>query len=161
MSERELDTPEICAQGANRVLGSTRRTGTDIPAGRRLLSGGCCSDDSDRTCSDAPMSANARRARAIAGLGFLAVAGALGSRRLPGRIALWPTALVPTWFGISHLVAGVTGYEGCPELGAIPSVMLNRPVTTSCQHWQRIDRRIDSRRGRGSRSLRDGPSHAG
>lgn len=86
------------------------------------------------------MSGRSRQARAAAGLGFLALAGALASRQAPGRVALWPLALVPTWFGISHLVAGVTGYRGCPELGAIPSVMLGRPVETSCRPWERIDR---------------------
>ena len=86
------------------------------------------------------MSRPSRVIRAGAGVGFLAIAGALGARRLPGGIVLWPTALVPTWFGISHLVASVTGYPGCPELGAIPSVMLARPVATGCGPWERIDR---------------------
>lgn len=86
------------------------------------------------------MSRSARRARAAAGFGFLALAGAMSSRKAPGRVALWPAALVPTWFGISHLVSSVTGYRGCPELGAIPSVMLARPVSTGCGPWERIDR---------------------
>lgn len=72
----------------------------------------------------------------------------MASRRLPGRIALWPAALVPTWFGISHLVSGVTGYRGCPELGAIPSVIAGRPVGTSCAAWGRIDGRLDLLRAR-------------
>jgi hypothetical protein len=93
--------------------------------------------------SQAPMTRAARRSRAMAGLLFLVLAGTLATRRLPGAIALWPASLVPTWFGISHLVAGVTGYQGCPELGAIPSVMLGRPVGTSCELWQRIDRLVD------------------
>jgi hypothetical protein len=90
------------------------------------------------------MSRPSRAIRAAAGVGFLAIAGALSSRRLPGGVALWPAALVPTWFGISHLVAGMTGYPGCPELGAIPSVMLARPVATGCGPWERIDRRLCS-----------------
>lgn len=88
------------------------------------------------------MTRSGRGARAAAGFGFLALAGALGSRQTPGRVALWPLAIVPTWFGISHLVAAVTGYEGCPELGSIPSVMLARPVPTSCGPWERVDRRL-------------------
>ncbi len=96
------------------------------------------------------MSGPARRVRAAAGFGFLAIAGALSSRQAPGGVALWPLALVPTWFGISHLVAGVTGYQGCPELGAIPSVMLARPVATSCGPWERIDRRLASSESRES-----------
>ena len=90
------------------------------------------------------MTRPARRARATAGLGFLVIAGALSTRRLPGRVALWPASLIPTWFGISHLVAGVTGYRGCPELGAIPSVMLDRSVATGCGPWQRIDQALGS-----------------
>jgi hypothetical protein len=90
----------------------------------------------------AAMTAPAQRARAVAGFGFLALAGAMSSRQAPGQIALWPAALVPTWFGISHLIASVTGYPGCPELGAIPSVMLARPVATRCGPWKKIDRRL-------------------
>jgi hypothetical protein len=89
------------------------------------------------------MSKTARRSRVLAGVAFLACAGALGSRRLPGRIELWPAALVPTWFGISHLIAGVIGYQGCPELGAIPTVMLGRPVGSSCDLWQRVDQWVE------------------
>jgi hypothetical protein len=89
------------------------------------------------------MGPGGRRIRAVAGLGFLALAGAMSSRQLPGRIALWPAAIVPTWFGVSHLVSSVTGYPGCPELGAIPSVMLDRPVATSCRPWQQIDGWLD------------------
>src|SRR4051812_12030849 len=102
------------------------------------LDGGCCPTD------EAMMGRPSRAVRAAAGAGFLLIAGALSSRRLPGGIALWPAALVPTWFGISHLVAGMTGYSGCPELGAIPSVMLARPVSTGCGPWERIDRRLGS-----------------
>jgi hypothetical protein len=99
------------------------------------------------------MTGSAARARAAAGFGFLVIAGALVSRQAPGRVSLWPMALVPTWFGISHLVAGVTGYEGCPELGAIPSVMLARPVVTGCGPWERIDRRLLRRlKSHGSRT---------
>jgi hypothetical protein len=111
-----------------------------------MLSGGCCSD-----AASATMGRRARRSRAIAGVGFLALAGGMSSRQLPGKISLWPAAIVPTWFGISHLVASVTGYEGCPELGAIPSVALARPVATGCGLWERIDRRtavIGEQRGR-------------
>ena len=84
----------------------------------------------------------ARRARGVAGLGFLAVAGALAGRRLPGGVALWPAALVPAWFGISHLIAAQIGYRGCPELGAIPSVIQARWIETECGPWERFDRRF-------------------
>lgn len=103
-----------------------------------LLAGGCCAGSTD---ADA-LGPRERRARALAGLAFLLLAGAMGTRRLPGRIALWPASLVPTWFGISHLVAGVIGLRGCPELAAIPSVLLDRRVETSCETWERLDRRL-------------------
>ena len=106
--------------------------------GAGILSGGCCSS------ADAPtMGRRARWARFAAGAGFLALAGAMATRRLPGQVSLGPAAIVPTWFGVAHLVAGVTGYPGCPELGAIPSVMLDREVGTDCSTWQRIDRQIE------------------
>jgi hypothetical protein len=109
-------------------------------SGEGPLSGGCCQQNEGPTAWHTDMGRAARRSRAVAGLIFLAMAGGLAARRLPGDIALWPASLVPTWFGISHLIAGVTGYQGCPELGAIPSVMLGRPVGASCELWRRIDR---------------------
>jgi hypothetical protein len=121
------------------------------PTEGSLLSGGCCSGEGPMTES-AEMGRGARRARAIAGFGFLALAGAMSSRQFPGRISLWPAAIVPTWFGVSHLVAGVTGYRGCPELGAIPSVMLDRPVGTACGPWERIDSWIEGSSPPGSAS---------
>jgi hypothetical protein len=138
--------PETAPNQAERVTDGTSCTIHPGGGGRRVslndgpLSGGCCPHDGDAVGSQAPMTPAARRSRAMAGLLFLAIAGALGTRQLPGAIALWPASLVPTWFGVSHLVAGVTGYQGCPELGAIPSVMLGRPVGSSCALWQRIDR---------------------
>lgn len=144
MSDTEPERSQTQPEGSSCAVPRPDSTGGAHPDDGGLLTGGCCSGNAGFRALSAPVGRNARRARAIAGLGFLAVAGALSSRRLPGRISLWPTALVPTWFGISHLVAGVTGYEGCPELGAIPSVVLDRPVTTSCAHWRRIDALFDS-----------------
>jgi len=134
---------------AETVEGATcavpRETGPDGSAttiGKGLLDGGCCSD-ADGGETGLAMGPRARRARAAAGVGFLLLAGAMSPRRLPGGIALWPAAIVPTWFGVSHLVSSVTGYRGCPELGAIPSVLLGRPVGTNCGPWERFDRRIE------------------
>ncbi|HEX5374580.1 MAG TPA: hypothetical protein VFW48_00310 [Solirubrobacterales bacterium] len=111
-----------------------------------LLGGGCCQGAKEESRAGDSMSRPERGARAVAGAGFLAIAGAMCSRKLPGRIALWPASLVPTWFGISHLLAAVTGYRGCPELGASPSVMLDRQVATSCGPWERVDRLVGSGR---------------
>lgn len=143
-----LDTPsnptDPVAEGASCTTRLDERRSEQAVSGGGLLSGGCCPQDAGGAVSHAPMGRAARRSRAAAGLVFLAIAGGLASRRLAGSVALWPASLVPTWFGISHLVASVTGYQGCPELGAIPSVMLGRPVGTSCELWRRIDRWVGS-----------------
>jgi hypothetical protein len=128
------------AEGASCTMRAGGCSSEQSVSGSGLLSGGCCPQDAGPAASQTHMGRAARRSRAAAGLMFLAIAGGLASRRLPGRIALWPASLIPTWFGVSHLLAGVTGYQGCPELGAIPSVLLGRPVSTSCELWRRIDR---------------------
>jgi len=92
----------------------------------------------------AGVSPGGRAARAVVGLAALGVGGALATRALPGRIALWPAALVPSWFGISHLVAAMVGYNGCPELGAIPTVMHGRPIGSRCRMWSALDARLAS-----------------
>jgi hypothetical protein len=107
------------------------------------LTQGCCVDETAREGVVEPsMDKRARAARGAAGLAQLALGGILATRTLPGGVALWPAALVPTWFGISHLVAAMIGYRGCPELGAIPTVMQGRPVGTVCEFWARLARRL-------------------
>lgn len=137
----------VSVEGAACRLPDGDSAGAASPRGG-ILSGGCCAGGA---WEGAPIGRRGRMARSAAGAGFLVLAGAVASRHLPGRVALWPTALVPTWFGISHLVAGVTGYPGCPELGAIPSVILGRPVGTGCTAWERVDRLIEP--GRADESL--------
>ena len=46
------------------------------------------------------------------------------------------------WFGLSHLVAAGTGYPGCPELGAIPSLLARREVRVGCVPWRIVDNRL-------------------
>jgi hypothetical protein len=101
-----------------------------------------CSPACEEDTPNLLMNSRGRLARAVAGLAWLAGGGVLATRKLPGDIALWPASLVPTWFGISHLVAAVIAYRGCPELGAIPTVFLGKPVPTVCEVWERIDRGI-------------------
>jgi hypothetical protein len=101
-----------------------------------------CSPACEEDTPQLVMNSRGRVARAVAGLAWLAGGGLLATRKLPGEIALWPASLVPTWFGISHLVAAVIAYRGCPELGAIPTVFLGRPVPTVCEVWERIDKGI-------------------
>ena len=57
-----------------------------------------------------------RVARAVAGVGWLALAWAF--LRVPVPAIAWPLAITAAWFGISHLVAGWIAYPDCPELGA-------------------------------------------
>jgi hypothetical protein len=61
---------------------------------------------------------------------------------VPSAVA-WGLAIPSLWLGISHLVAAATAYRGCPEVGAIPSLILRRRVITSCRPWEQIDQRIE------------------
>jgi hypothetical protein len=112
------------------------------PRATRLTEGCCVDEAAVGDVVQPTMHRRARAARAGVGLAQLALGGTLATRRLPGAVALWPVALVPTWFGISHLIAAMIGYRGCPELGAIPTVMQGRPVGTVCEFWARLDRRL-------------------
>lgn len=97
--------------------------------------------DSTTRGADAPtLSEPQRRARAIAGLGFLALAWTVV--RAP-RLVNVPSALAAVWLGASHLVAAATRYHGCPELGAIPTLLLGRRVETRCGPWEMLDERLN------------------
>jgi hypothetical protein len=80
-----------------------------------------------------------RLARALAGLALLALAAAAQSRP---RVVAAPIALLSGWVGLSHLVAAATAYNGCPELGAIPSLLSGTHVHTRCGPWQQLDDRF-------------------
>jgi hypothetical protein len=79
----------------------------------------------------------------IAGAGLLYIwpVALLADVGVPSFV-LWALAIPSLWLGLSHLVAAVTGYRGCPEIGAIPSLILGRRVMTQCAPWERLDRRI-------------------
>jgi len=65
-----------------------------------------------------------RAARALAGGALLALTAAAARAPSPLNAAMAGAA---GWLGVSHLVAAATGYNGCPELGAIrPSCAANR-----------------------------------
>lgn len=87
-----------------------------------------------------PLSSQQRIARASAGMGFLAVT--VAALRWPRTLAV-PTSLVAGWLGASHVVAAMIAYRGCPELGAIPTLVRGRRVETRCGPWELIDRRFD------------------
>lgn len=80
-----------------------------------------------------------RRARGLAGLGLLGLAAA--ALRWPRTLGI-PTSLAAGWLGAAHLVAAAIGYRGCPELGAIPTLLLGRRVETRCGPWERLDARL-------------------
>ena len=77
--------------------------------------------------------------RALAGVGFLGVAAAAVS--WPRALSV-PTSLVAGWLGASRLVAAVIRYHGCPELGAMPTLLLGRRVETRCGPWELLDARL-------------------
>jgi len=77
-----------------------------------------------------------RLARALAGLALIGLAAAAQST---SRVVAAPIALLSGWVGLSHLVAAATAYNGCPELGAIPSLLAGKHVHTRCGPWQQLD----------------------
>lgn len=96
---------------------------------------GCC--DADELPGQ--LNDRQRRARRIVGVASLSLAG-LAARRAGVSGAL--AAAGAGWFGVSHLVAARTGYAGCPELGAIASLLLGREIHVGCVPWQLADRRM-------------------
>lgn len=104
----------------------------------------------DTANATAPLGGRARAARAVMGVGIVASVGVLylwpvallTDLGMPTTVA-WGLAIPSLWLGASHLVAAVTAYRGCPEIGAIPSLILRRRVETSCRPWERIDQRIE------------------
>jgi hypothetical protein len=95
----------------------------------------CCMGSESGTVKDAPpLGLRSRGVRGTIGLVFLALAA---------WMPFWPLSLLAVWFGASHLVAAATGYRGCPELGAIPSLLLRRRVSTVCKPWERLDQWLE------------------
>lgn len=77
-------------------------------------------------------------------LARLAAAAVFGyvARRLAQYRAAGPLVWVAAWFGVSHAVAAATSYGGCPELGAVPSLVMRRRIVTECGPWDWFDHRI-------------------
>lgn len=142
-----LDTPsnptDPVAEGASCTMRPDGCRAEQAVSGSGLLSGGCCPQNPGSAASHAPMGRAAR----------------LSSRCRPHvpRHRRGPVVAAATRERCA--VAGIAcpdmvrylasrrrheGYQGCPELGAIPSVMLGRPVGTSCELWRRIDRWVGS-----------------
>ncbi len=93
-------------------------------------------------CSAEPgrLGPGARSTRRRMGLWFLLLALVPAALGLWGWAIFWPLAFIGGWFAASLLVAAATGYPGCPEVGAIPSLLLRRPIVTRCPPMERIDR---------------------
>jgi hypothetical protein len=86
------------------------------------------------------MTKRQRIARVVAAAGWLGLGWLF--LRIPFSAVSWPLMAISAWFGLSHLVAGCTGYPDCPELGAIASLVTRRYVRTRCGPWERIDQRL-------------------
>jgi hypothetical protein len=100
-----------------------------------MASLGCCSVDE----LSGKLNDRQRSARAVVGVASLTVA--VLAARSSGAIGVLGAAGAG-WFGASHLVAARTGYAGCPELGAIPSVVLGWELQVGCVPWRIADRRL-------------------
>lgn len=98
---------------------------------------GTCGVSLDEPASESSLSPGQSAARAAAGVGFVVLASLLARNRW-GR----PAGALAAWFGASHLVAAATRFDGCPELGAIPSLLLRRRVATRCGPWSYLDQRL-------------------
>jgi hypothetical protein len=99
---------------------------------------GCCSDEAgDWT----PLNRRQRAARFIVGTILLLLDFLLPwARELSvGGVA---TAAVVGWFGMTHVLAALVAYPGCPELGAVPSLLLGRDVKIGCGPWRWLDARL-------------------
>ena len=79
-----------------------------------------------------------RWARLLAGLALLTIAIAL-----PWSAGGWIVlALIVGWVGATHMIAAATAYPGCPELGAVPSLLRGRNVKIGCVPWRWLDARL-------------------
>jgi hypothetical protein len=99
-----------------------------------MTAGGCC-------CNEQPEQLNDRQRSARKLVGLVSLGTAVLATRRSGVLSNLGAAGAG-WFGASHLVAARTGYGGCPELGAIPSVILGRDVQVGCVPWRIADRRL-------------------
>jgi hypothetical protein len=85
-----------------------------------------------------PLNAGQRCARLVVGivlLGFAQAVPWLGA----GGVVL---TVILSWVGASHVLAAVMSYPGCPELGAVASLLLGRWVRIGCTPWRWLDARL-------------------
>jgi hypothetical protein len=95
----------------------------------------CCSDN---TAGWRPLNTGQRWARLIVGVALLSLVPAL-----PRSSAAWIVlAVIAGWLGATHVLAGAMAYPGCPEIGAVPSLLLGRWVRVGCTPWRWLDARL-------------------
>ena len=95
----------------------------------------CCGDDAG---SWRPLNRRQRVARFVVGLALLCWAWSLPWSDA-GSIA---SVAILGWFGGTHVLAALMAYPGCPELGAVPSLLLRRTVRIGCGPWRWLDARL-------------------
>ena len=83
-----------------------------------------------------PLNRKQRIARLLVGLGFLLWAI---SQPWSSVASILVVALL-AWFGVSHVLAAAMAYPGCPELGAVASLLLRRSLKIACGPWQWFDK---------------------
>ena len=99
---------------------------------------GCCSDEAGDW---RPLNRRQRTARFIFGAGLLSLDFLLLWSH-PLSVTAIAAAAIIGWFGVTHVLAALMAYPCCPELGAVPSLLLRRVVKIGCGPWRRLDARL-------------------
>jgi hypothetical protein len=133
---REDGILHSCAKHGNLVAMRFETEACDLGLSRQ--SGRCAID----TSQDRPIRELTPRQR-LARLAAAAVFGLVARLFAPYRAAA-PLVWLAAWFGVSHVAAAATSYGGCPELGAVPSLVLRRRIVTECGPWDWIDGKISA-----------------
>lgn len=95
----------------------------------------CCGHDA---ADWQPLNGRQRWARLTVGMALLMAALAL-----PWSSAGWMIlVIVVGWFGATHVLAAATAYPGCPEVGAVPSLVIGRWVKIGCGPWRWLDAKL-------------------
>jgi hypothetical protein len=98
----------------------------------------CCSDEAG---DGRPLNRGQRSARFIVGASLLLL-GSLLPWSDGLSVAGIAASVIIGWFGVTHVLAALTAYPGCPELGAVLSLLLRRDVKVGCGPWRWLDARL-------------------
>jgi hypothetical protein len=98
----------------------------------------CCGDEAPDW---RPLNRRQRIGRFIVGIVLLGLALLLPWSPAASIFAI-ATAAILGWFGVTHILAAIMAYPGCPELGAVPSLVLRRHVKIGCGPWRWLDARL-------------------